>query len=245
MLRVSEVRYRSHLRQPRHAHAETTVTIVLAGSLRERVGSAEEVARALSIVVKPRDTEHANEFADDVRTLQIVVPAATVPQIEAWERSLAEWRWQHAGPAVPAFMRLLREVRAGAAPTDVDLAAYDALGALRAYDGDVHGDAPRWLAVIREMLDDDHRAPRVADLARDAGVHPVYLARQFRRWYGCSITEHLKRRRVQRAAQAVAASREGLSLIAHQSGFADQPHMCRTFAREVGVTPSAYRSLTV
>src|SRR6185503_363546 len=110
MLRVSEHQYRS-LRQPRHAHAETTVTIVLAGSLRERVGSSEEVARALSIVVKPRDTEHANEFADDVRTLQIVLPAEHTSQLEEWERGLTQWRWQHAGPAVPAFMHLLGLVR--------------------------------------------------------------------------------------------------------------------------------------
>jgi CubicO group peptidase (beta-lactamase class C family) len=45
MLRVPENAYPPGLRQPRHAHAETTVTIVIGGSLRERVGRVDEIAR--------------------------------------------------------------------------------------------------------------------------------------------------------------------------------------------------------
>jgi AraC family transcriptional regulator len=78
-----------------------------------------------------------------------------------------------------------------------------------------------------------------------ADVHPVYLARQFRRWFGCSITEHVGRRRVQRAAAAIATSAGSLSVISYQNGFADQPHMSRVFSREVGVTPATFRALVV
>jgi hypothetical protein len=59
--RVREVTYSANLLQARHAHEETTITLVVAGSLRETVGRAQEIARALSIVVNPGDTERADQ----------------------------------------------------------------------------------------------------------------------------------------------------------------------------------------
>jgi AraC family transcriptional regulator len=242
MLRISEHRYTAHLRQARHAHADTTVTMVLAGSLRERVGYAEEVARPLSIVVKPRDTEHANEFGGDVRTLQIVVAEHSAAEIEHWDRALRMWRWTHGGPAVASFMRLLSCLRRQADADDLDAAALDVLASLH-HAPETKGEPPRWLRVVRQAIE-DQSSLRVRDLAKQAGVHPVYLARQFRRWYGCSITDHAKLRRVQRAAHDIASTSKSLSVISHDAGFADHPHMCRTFVRETGVTPTTYRELT-
>lgn len=53
MLQVFRHKYISSPPQPRHAHAETTITMVLAGTIRERVGNAEEIARPFSYVIKP------------------------------------------------------------------------------------------------------------------------------------------------------------------------------------------------
>ena len=221
--------------------------MVLAGKLRERVGASDEIARPLSIVVKPRDTEHANDFGDGVRTLQIMLPSEAAADAESWESVLRHWRWQHGGAAVPRFMELLCAVRSS--PDDpgragrVERAAYDALGALGELARPSSSEAPHWLSLVRERLDDADRPPLVRALAAGAGVHPVYLARQFRRWYGCSITEHVKRRRVQRAAAAMTTASTPLSLVAYEAGYADQAHMCRVFARETGVTPSRFRKL--
>ncbi len=192
MLTVRENRYSAE-RQARHAHAETTVTIVLAGQLREVVGSREEIAHPLSIVLKPRATEHATAFGDGVRTLQIILSEGGAASLERCDDGFRVWRWHHAGPAVPAFLRLLRACRVapdGDASRDrVETAAYDALAALRLESADAYrGAPPRWLSVARQALDDSSRPPSVKELARGAGVHPVYLARQFRRWFGHSIT---------------------------------------------------------
>jgi AraC family transcriptional regulator len=245
MLRVSENRYDSIV-QARHAHAETTVSMVLTGALRERVGEREEIGRPLSIVVKPRDTEHANEFGDGVRVLQICVTEAAAADLEVWSKDTRFWRWQHAGPSVPYFVDLLRALRVSGGVSDPDIlerAAYDALASIDAGQSRPCGAPPRWLTLIREAVDDSSRPPRVDALAAQADVHPVYLARQFRRWFGRSITEHVRRRRVQRVAAAIATAGTELSLIAYETGFADQPHMTRVFARETGATPAAFRAL--
>jgi AraC family transcriptional regulator len=252
MLRVAEHTYLPGLRQPRHAHAETTVTIVIGGSLRERVGRVEEIARPLSIVVKPGGTEHADEFGPEgTRTVQIALTDAEASDAAAWERTLRVWRWTHGGPAVRSFLALARlvwsadSVSGGERADEIECLAHDVLAAVGRHVG--AGDArtpPRWLHIVREELDDAGPAPpRVRVLAASAGVHPVYLARQFRRFYGCSVSEYLKQRRLQYTADLMAASDDPLSLVSYTAGFADQAHMCRVFRAGTGVTPGAFRAL--
>lgn len=242
MTRVREVGYRPHLLQPRHAHAETTVTLVVAGSLRETVGRTQEVAHALSIVVKPGDTEHADQFGDQgTRTVQIGLTADEAMSLREWEPAARQWRWMHAGPAVPAFLRLLSFVRQRA-HDDVLLerAVTDVLSSLRELRDDRRHDPPGWLARVREEMDDVGAGVRVRDVAARAGVHPVYLARQFRRYFGSSVVSYLQRRRVTRAADLIASSSLPLSMVAFQAGFADQSHLNRSFRAGTGFTPGAY-----
>jgi AraC family transcriptional regulator len=84
---------------------------------------------------------------------------------------------------------------------------------------------------------------QVADVARRAGVHPVYLARCVRRWYRTGVAEELRRLRVRSAAAGLAESSRTVSDLAHDNGFADEAHLCRTFRRATGIPPGAFRSL--
>lgn len=240
--RVREVAYEPGLRQARHAHAETTVTLVVAGSLRETVGSAQEIARALSIVVKPGDTEHADQFGEHgTRTVQIGLTAQEAAALREWEPAARQWRWTHAGPAVPAFLRLLACFRSS--PSDdglLERGVADVLASLRDVGDDTRRDPPGWLLRAREEMDDVGCGVRVRDVAAQAGVHPVYLARQFRRFFGSSVVSYLQRARMTRAADLIASSSMPLSAVAFQAGFADQSHLSRSFRAATGFTPGAY-----
>ena len=239
---VREVAYQPRLVQQRHAHAETTITLVLAGSLRETVGSTEETARALSVVVKPGDTEHADEFGErGARTVQIGLTERDASVLREWEPSTRTWRWTHAGPTVPAFLRLFALVRAH--PRDdalIERGVADVLSSLREIPDDARRTPPLWLRRVREEIDDSGSSVRVRSLAASAGVHPVYLARQFRRFFGSSVVSYLQRQRVMRAAELIASSSMALSAVAFQAGFADQSHLNRSFRAGTGLTPGAY-----
>jgi AraC family transcriptional regulator len=133
----------------------------------------------------------------------------------------------------------------GAAGSPLESLAIDALAAVGDLVGRGAGPAtppPSWLAILRERLD-DVGDESVRDLAAAAGVHPVYLARQFRRHFGCSVTEYVQRRRLQRAARRLAETSAPLSHVAHAVGYADHAHMCRAFRDAAGATPSEYRTL--
>lgn len=100
----------------------------------------------------------------------------------------------------------------------------------------------RRLTQCAEYLD-DHLVPppRLAEVARVAGVHPMYLAKLFRRRFGYSLGEFVRRRRVAWACGQLGNSDATVASIAVAAGFADHAHFTRTFRRITGCTPSWYR----
>ena len=238
---ITEIAYRPGETQPRHHHAASSVTLVLAGGIEERVGAACEMGRPLSVVVKPAGTEHANRVGPHgAVTIQVSIRRDCLA-----DRPLHAWRWLHGDPAARPFFACLAAARAERSDTRmIEALVIELLASLPA---DHHRNVeapPRWLERVAEVVDDTFAAaPRVDVLARDVGVHPVYLARRFRQHYGTSITERIRRRRVERAAGLLGGSRTPLSAVAYESGFADQSHLSRVFRRATGLTPGRYRTL--
>src|SRR3989442_455232 len=100
---------------------------------------------------------------------------------------------------------------------------------------------PRDLERVRERLADDAaRVPSLADLARLTGLSRYQVLRRFERAYGLPPHAWLLRCRAERARVLI---RDGVTLAAAAAatGFADQSHMTRVFARQFGFTPGAWR----
>ena len=238
---VHRISYLPGHTQPPHHHPESSITIVLGGSLTEKVGGRTVEAGPLSVVVKPAGVTHANRLGmAGARTVQVelgrLVDSGTP------ERLLGPWRWLHNGTATRRMLQVLGEWRAGAkTPAEVERAVCDCVAAL---ESSRETTAPRWLGLVAEELDDTATAPApVSEIAGRAGMHPVTLARLFRRYFGSSMTERIRRRRVEHAAGLLAGPTHALAEIAIESGFVDQSHLTRTFRRETGLTPGAYRRL--
>jgi AraC-like DNA-binding protein len=234
-------------RHVRHCHDYTSVSVVLAGSLIEQVGRTEVFAGPLSVVVKPAGTEHADVFGPEGAVLiRLHVPSGWLTTLEDGSEVAGPWRWSRALPAARWLLRL-----ATSSPDDPrgsDDAMAECLGTIAHDCEDLRQDAgtiPAWLLRVRDRIRDERGGmAAVTELARDAGVHPVYLTRRFRQVFGCSVTAYRQAERVRAAARAIGAQRAPLSDIAYATGFADQPHLTRAFRRVVGVTPSVYRQLS-
>ncbi len=103
---------------------------------------------------------------------------------------------------------------------------------------------PPWLALAETFLADCFDQPiAVSDLARVAGVHPVHLARGYRRWLGAAPGERLRTRRLERAADLLMQGRTAIGDIALAAGFCDQSHLNRQFRHAYGVTPGEFARL--
>jgi len=246
-LRLSAQQYAPGRQQPAHYHDDIHISIVLRGFVAESVGGATEEAGALSVVVKDRGVRHANVFGAHGATIaQLAIPNTGVSDLLDDPKRLVEWRWCHSLSAVAPFLRLVDQYRGTAGPIPPDDADFlDILAALSSRREDQRHDAPpKWLSDTLAWLRSEWQpAMRVADVSAYAGVHPVYLARCVRRWYGHSVSDELRRLRLRAAAQNVAFRVGDLSQAALDNGYADQAHLCRDFRRATGRTPSDYRAM--
>ncbi len=103
---------------------------------------------------------------------------------------------------------------------------------------------PAWLRDVRDLLHE--RAPASASLSHLAGavgVHPVHLARSFRREYGVTVGQYARELRLEWAISQLPLADASLAEIAAGAGFADQSHFTRAFRAHTGVTPGRYREL--
>ena len=115
------------------------------------------------------------------------------------------------------------------------------LGAL-AGQGPPDSAVPRWFPRVKDRLHAQFREPlRVRDLAREAGVHPVHLARVFRARERQTPGDYVQRLRVRAACERLRAEDASLAMVAAECGFADQSHLTRTFRKLVGSTPGRFR----
>ena len=247
--RVVEDSYTPCLKQERHAHRHTNISLVLAGSVEESVGGALERGYALSVVIKPGGTEHANRYgAKGARMLSVVFEPEFAASLEGWDPGLGLWRWAHGGAAARWMLRLLRTYRRRQTSRGGELEdyVYETLASLPGVPTSGTAAAPpRWLELVRQELDDTFTdGPCVRDLAANAGVHPVYLARRFRQFMGCSVSDYRTLLRVRAAAELLASSCVPPAAAADQCGFADQSHLCRVFKGATGLTPLDYRRFT-
>ena len=243
---VGEITYPANLYQPRHAHPNATVTLIISGSLEERVGGRSERGLALGVVVKPAGVEHDDRFGTaGARTVQLGVTDEAARRLGDAGETLGAWRWVTAGVSVASFLSLYQALRLAAPAAQLQAQAWDVLASLAGDDGSAgprSDSAPPWLARVREQVDDTPAAiHRVGDLAASAGVHPVHLAREFRRCYGGTLSAHLQRRRLQAAAELLIASDEPIAAVAARAGFADQSHFGRQLRARTGVSPAQLR----
>ncbi len=81
----------------------------------------------------------------------------------------------------------------------------------------------------------------VHQIAGETGVSADYLSRQFRQALGIPAQEYLKRYRFARAMELLQGGKS-VSEVASAVGFASLCHFSREFKKEMGVTPSQYRS---
>ena len=101
---------------------------------------------------------------------------------------------------------------------------------------------PRWLAQARECIRANFtRDLTLSQICEAINVHPVHLARTFRKHYHCTTAEYVRRLRIELACSMLTASDVNLSEIAAAAGFFDQSHLSNTFKRMTGFTPRQYR----
>lgn len=221
-----------------HTHAEAHFMLVLSGAYRSAARGAPEVAAAPFLAFAPPEVTHADQFASDTGafvsvSLEAEAFAASAHLVPDHPRALTD------RSAVAAAFRIARAIGTGDGVL-LESAAWELVGAANDDEGAA---LPPWsrLAYAAVMDQAEDAGLSVGRIAALAGVHPVHLARVFRRAFGCTPGELLRWRRVERTADLLAGTRLPAAEIAAAVGFTDQSHMSRAFKALYGVTPGAWR----
>jgi AraC family transcriptional regulator len=226
------------------AHDHDVVTLVLSGRLDE--GLAREVQRcsAFELHYKPRGLRHATSTGPTgARMLLVGLRDSALKGLEP----LAERRPQvlpGGARAARALAGLLAIAAFAQRRTDTPHRAIRQLwSCLESGRSSAGAERPSWITEVRERIGAEEAQRRsLARLASEFGVHPVYLARAFRSYYGITIGSLRRRLRAERAVAQLRARRESLAELALDLGYSDQSHFTREFKRETGWTPARFQA---
>lgn len=241
---LTDTRHCSGRVLPRHVHERATITIPLRGTFIEAVERERYHCQRGSVLYKAAGTAHENRYGQHgARSLIIELSPALVSAFETrggcgrlqsgmitglpWVAGL---RLSGLVTQVPAMTELVTE--------EVVCEIFDGL-LLRTKR---ERGAPAWLERVRDQVAAEWEAPpSLTRLAASAEVHPVYLARVFRRHYGCSVGEFVLRRRLDEATVLLMTTDQPVCRIGLAAGFYDQSHFTRSFRAHTGCTPAAFR----
>lgn len=223
-----------------HTHADAHFVLVLAGKYISSAAGMPAISVGPVLVYNPPGTTHRDCFRGlDGRFFTVSIRADLLAHRALPGRAV------RAGAIAEHRIRTLRDELArwdDASPLSVDAGIEAVLDGLQRRIVDT-GDGPAWLTRAHERLRDDcAHPPRMAELARLAGVHPVAFARAFRRRYGCTPGEYLRECRLDRAVDLLLRRpRLALADVAARAGYVDQAHFNHAFRASFGCTPSMYR----
>ena len=229
---------------PSHAHRAGFVSLMLEGEYRETAGLTQFSYQPFSCTYHPPGMDHRDE----------VGPAGVTMLTLEFKPELFD-----AMDCAAVNLRPIIDV-SGRRPAWELMDLYHRISSSRANDLDIESRAvdlafsivrfsartPRDLRSLRRAREYVHahfaENLTLAQVARAAGVHPVYLGQIFRQEFAETLGEYLNRIRVRAAAGMLANSELPLSALAVDLGFYDQSHFTRVFRQFTGATPGTFRA---
>lgn len=233
-----------------HQHEDTNFVVMLEGSFDITRQGRTLACPPSATLIEPAGERHANRMGSHGAEVVVIQP-----QPDAIELFRS---------AAPLFARPLHAmhggIRAAARAIVRELDTRDGLSLL-AIEGEIllmlaalgrcpprskrDGRIPPWLSRVVDRLHSASVVPvRITELAREAEVEPVMLARVFRQFYRVPLGSYARQLRLERCAALLRESDTPLAAVGLALGFADQSHFTRAFRRRYGVTPQVFRAGT-
>lgn len=247
---LAETRYEPGFVVPAHDHVHPFFCLALRGSFTEEFEARRWTAWPSTIFFHPAGAEHGERFGEQGgQVFNIQLGGEWLRRLERFEiRSPDRQVDNRAGELTALAGALYREYRRDdpASELTIDGLVLALLGrVIRHAAPRTRSGRPGWLDRVESLLHDRMAEPMdIASIAAEVDIHPVHLARVFRRHHGCSPGEYLRRIRVRAACRLLTDTDRPLTAIAFATGYTDQSHFTRSFKRSLGLPPGEFRRLT-
>jgi AraC family transcriptional regulator len=242
---LTESEYAPGLRTEAHAHALTSLVFGLRGGLEQAHGARSGELEPRTLLVLPRDVVHWDKVGSEgCSCLFVSLQPAMLDTVHRYTPILDSVRFT-GGDRVGSIGKAIYHeswTQDSVRGLAVEGLVYDLIAGLAREPGPRDERNAPWLNRLHDRLATEFTRPMIlADLAREAGVHPTYLARAFARHYGISISMFVRQRRIEWAMDQLRQSEDPIAEIGLAAGFFDQSHFTRCFKRMVGTTPARFR----
>lgn len=243
---LTESVYPAGLRMPIHDHEPAYLSVLLKGAYTETSHKGTRTCKPSTVVFHPPGDRHAVDFHNtEVRTFRVELKSGWLERMRDYRLVLESTHFR-GGLLSSLGRRLFNEFQ-----RNDDCSAIAIEGLLLEITAELarqqsrqrEHPPPRWIKEARDAVRENISEPRSLDtLAQIVGVHPVSLAREFRRHYGCTVGEYVRQLRIDAACRELLESETPLSTVAANAGFYDQSHFANSFRRYTGMTPTQYRA---
>ena len=245
-LRLVEGAYSAKTKVPRHTHEQAVFCIALDGVCNEAFAGKLREYKPFTVEFLPSNQCHSLAFPGaETRAFSVDISSFWLERAREYSLKLEDSVHCQGGLLSGLFMKLYCEFRQmdNASPLAIEGLILEMLAEASRRQVKVSDRTPpHWLTQTLELLHEQFSEQlTLTHLATSVGVHPVHLAREFRKFYHGTIGEYVRQLRVEQTCRALSASDVPLAAIGSAAGFSDQSHFSRTFKRVIGMTPAEYR----
>lgn len=232
-----------------HRHDDAHLILVARGDYRTSANRNGKLhAGEPMLVLNPPRTEHVDCFA----------ATQVLPQAQFFTLTLSADAWFQASramelPTAPTAVggAVVHQIAAfwadcmGAEP-GIECALTYALAPFSFDAASLAPSSAHWVRQVqrhlRDQVADGQHGVQITEVAARFGVHPVYLARAFRKYLGVSPTAYVRTVQLDKAAALLTHSRMSMLEIALECLYFDQAHMAHAFGAAYGLSPSAFKA---
>jgi AraC-like DNA-binding protein len=232
---------------PPHCHENLYIAYVLRGNYIE--SNKRQTSRCLpgSVIFHKIHEKHSNKsFADNSSVLNIEIKNSWLEKYSISNENIEN----HIAENTVEFKHSVKKIHSEYLISDsfshlgIETSVLKSLSDI-IYRGSVlKHSTPEWVYKVKEMLHYEEPAKlNLSFISKAAGLHPVHVSRDFSRYFLCSMSEYVRRLKIEKAEVYLKSNCYSLAEITYKCGFADQSHFTREFKRIKGVTPNEYRKL--
>ncbi len=239
--------YSPNIKMSSHTHEPVAFSYVLRGSYDERIGNRRtRNCKENTLVFHPANETHAVEFSNCKTTIfRVTFSMRWIERIKNSSFDLNESVVIRHRVFSTIMEKMYSEFLS---PDNFSSLVIEGLvlelfvSVARSSANNSENKIPVWLERVRESLHESYaNETSLQILAETVGIHPVYLARQFRKFYRTTVGEYVRQVRVEKARQQLSKTKQSISEIALSTGFYDQSHFSNVFKKQTGMTPVEFR----
>jgi len=247
---LTETAHPPALRLPAHRHELPNLVFVLEGSFLETMQGQSHECKPGSMLLKPGGAIHEDRYGNNGARCLIVEIKAELMSLAKSLPSLFD-RIEHFCSGFHSLIggRIYNELKIldSASTVAIEGLVLELLSqSLRVKQERLRNtrQKPAWLNQAKELIEERYYTDlSLARIASIVGVHPAHLARKFRRQYGLTVGECIRKLRIQQAIHELTFSDKPVMQIALDAGFYDQSHFSHNFKKHTGQTPAELRRI--